>query len=400
MIEPVKSFDGFNVTFNTGESCNLACTYCYEVNKKNTKLDVEYAKKFIDLILSDPDIISIEGQRDDWILYNGLILDFIGGDSLMFPDLIEQILKYYIKESHRLNHRWKDRWRVSISTNGTLFGRPDVRRFLEKWKNVISLSVSIDGCPAIHDKNRIYPDGKGSMNDIIKNFDWYREVFPLGSLVTKSTLNKDSIPYLFDSLVFMHKDLGLKYINQNFIFENADLQEKDLEEFDKQMEICTNYVYQHKDDLFWGMLDKRFFHALSYEKNTELNPNTSWCGSGAMPALSVDGKIYPCFRFLPHTQETKIDMSVGDIWNGITKKENFVCIRNQTREKISPEKCKQCPIESACAWCIAGSYSEKGVPFRQTYICDIIKIQAKWAILYWNRVYKERGEKYEPRTIL
>ena len=53
MKDPIAEFQGFNITFNTGEACNLACKYCYEVNKKQTKLPLEYAQKFIDLILSE-----------------------------------------------------------------------------------------------------------------------------------------------------------------------------------------------------------------------------------------------------------------------------------------------------------------------------------------------------------
>lgn len=392
MIKPISQFDGLNITFNTGEACNLACTYCYEVNKKNTVLEFEYAKKFIDIILSDEDIVAVEGTEYSWITKKGVVLDFIGGDSLMFPDLIEQIIFYFVKRTHQLNHRWRDNWRVSISTNGTLFSNPRVRRLLERWKKVMSISVSIDGCPEIHNKNRIYNDGRGTMDDIIKNLPWFRSVFPEASTSTKSTLNKDSIPYLYKSLVFMHEKLGLKHINQNFIFEDMSLSEEDLEEFDKQMEKCIDYVYEKRNDLYWGMIDKRFYDAVSFEENCIARPLSGWCGSGAMPALSVEGKIYPCFRFLPHTQEKNIDMSVGDVWNGITKKENFICIRNQTREKISPEQCRSCEIESSCAWCIAGAYSEKGKPFRQTYICDVQKIQAKWSKIYWDRYYKENKD--------
>lgn len=384
MINNIKDFVGLNITFNTGEDCNLACTYCYEVNKKKTTLSLEYAKKYIDLVLTEHDPINVVNTDKEWILNQGLILDFIGGDALMHPKLVEDILKYFILKSHQLNHRWKDRWRVSISTNGTLFENEEVRKFVEKWKDNLSIGVSIDGCPEIHDKNRIYVDGKGSMETIRKWWPWFRSLYPDAN--TKSTLNKDSIPYLYKSLKYMHEDMDLHYINQNFIFEDMHLEQSDIEELDRQMEECVEYVLEHKDDLYWSMIDKRLSDSKSYNENIKEHPNKGWCGSGAMPALSPDGKIYPCFRFLPHTQASDIDMSVGDIWNGFNRKENFVCIRNQTREVISPSKCKECNIESGCAWCIAGAYSEKGIPFRGTYICEVQKIQDKWSKIYWSKI--------------
>ncbi len=384
MKTPLSEFSGLNVTFNTGEACNLACTYCYEVNKKQTRLPLEYAKRFIDILLSETDIVGLEGSQFERLMHQGLILDFIGGDSLMDPKLLEDIMDYFKMRTRLLRHRWRDNWRISISTNGTLFGREDVRSFLEKYKETVSLSISVDGCPAIHDKNRPFPDGSGSMKVIEEHLPWLKDYVGCSRLSTKSTLNKDSIPYLFESLKYM-VNLGFIYINQNFIFEDMGLSEEDYKLLDEQMALCVDYMLTLDDSIYWGMIDKRFLDATNYETNCAAHPNTGWCGSGAMPALSVEGKIYPCFRFLPHTQGSGVDMSVGDIWEGITRKENFACIRSKTREVISPEKCKSCDIESACSWCIAGSYSERGEGFRQTYICDITKMQAKWAKIYWSR---------------
>lgn len=384
MIKSMEQFQGLNITFNTGEACNLACKYCYEVGKKQTVLSLDYAKKFIDLLLTTEDPIGAKGTDFDWIYDNGLILDFIGGDALMHPDLVEDILEYFIVQAHKLNHKWKDNWRGSISTNGTLFSKPEVKRFIEKWYENVSIGVSIDGCPELHDLNRIYVDGSGTLKDIEKDWEWFSSYYPIRS--TKSTLSKASIPYIYKSLVYMHEVLKITQINQNFIFEDMHLEQTDLDELDRQMEISVEYVLKHKDDLYWSMIDDRFNHSLCYADNIKQNPNKSWCGSGAMPALSPDGKIYPCFRFLPHTQEKKVDMSVGDIWNGFSRKENFCHIRSQTREIISEDKCKKCDIESSCSWCIAGSYSETGKAGRQSYICEATKIQAKWSKIYWSKI--------------
>ena len=40
------------VTFQVTDACNLACKYCYQINKGHRKMSFEVAKKFIDLILS------------------------------------------------------------------------------------------------------------------------------------------------------------------------------------------------------------------------------------------------------------------------------------------------------------------------------------------------------------
>lgn len=389
MIAPQEQFEGLNITFNTGESCNLACTYCYETCKKPTILDFDIARRFIDLLLEDPDPVLVKGTDLEWLLKKGIVLDFIGGDALMVPDLVDSILDYWVYKTRLTGSHWKDNWRASISTNGTLFENDKVQRLIVKWHKNLSVGVSIDGCPEIHDKNRVFKDGSGTIQVIQKTWHWYRSLYP--NAETKSTLNRNSIPYLYKSLKFLHEELQLNYINMNFIFEDMGLQESDLKMLDEQMALCTDYVLEHRKDLYWSMIDKRFFESMPYSWKCQKDPNTSWCGSGSMPALAPNGKIYPCFRFLPASQPLGVDLSVGDVWTGFSRKENFLFIRGLCREEISPEKCKQCNIESSCAWCIAGSFAEKGYPYRQTYICEPQKLIDKWAKIYWKRY----NEKYD-----
>jgi len=384
MIDKIGHFQGVNITFHVTEDCNLRCKYCYECNKRPRTLPLEYGEKFIDLLLRDKKALTIilGDLRDS--LPSNVILDFIGGDALMHPKLCDDILSYFSFQSVLLRHPWANRWRASISTNGTLFGKPGVKDFLEKWKGCISLGVSIDGCPEIHDKNRVTVSGKGSMNLIMKEWDWYTKYVSKELLSTKATCNRDSILYLYKSLKFMHEDLGINQINMNFIFEDMDLTEKDYKELDKQYEKCVEYILEHHDDLYVSMFDLNRMALSSPMKDKD----KGWCGSGSMPCLSVNGHIYPCFRFCPVStkilkKETNTGYSVGNIWNGWTNLVRFTEIQNCTREKISPPKCFDCNVESGCSWCIAGGFSETGVLHRQTHICEIHKLQTKWARVYW-----------------
>jgi uncharacterized protein len=117
-----------------------------------------------------------------------------------------------------------------------------------------------------------------------------------------------------------------------------------------------------------------------------------------MPCLSINGNIYPCFRFAPHTMSSRdLDFHVGDVWNGFDHKEKFKEVRSQTREKISDEECLNCPVESTCSWCIGGSFADKGCFYRGKNICKVHKIQSKWAHAYWEEYKKLEGnEEYSP----
>ena len=386
LIKAIESYNGFNITFQVTEDCNMACTYCYEVNKKPTTLSLDNARKFIDIILTDKDPINAIGTDSEWILSQGLIIDFIGGDALMVPELCDAILSYFQYKAYELNHRWKDRWRCSISTNGTLLGEPRVQKFLNKYKGNLSLGISLDGCPEIHDKNRVFKNGKGSFSTIKENWDWYLN-YAGDTANTKATLNKDSIPYIYESIKYLHENLGLKYINMNFIFEEMNLQTYDYWEIEHQFYLSIDYIYEHRHDLHVNMFSEEFGIG---NPMTESSKCQGWCGAGSMPCLTVNGKIYPCFRFVPNTMTSEaFDLNVGDVETGFSRKENFELVRQQTRDLISPETCRTCETESTCAWCIGGAFSANGHFSRTISLCTIKKLINKYSRLYWNRFYNK-----------
>ena len=389
MIPGIKQYEGMEITFQVTEDCNLRCKYCYEVDKKPGDLPFEYAQKFIDIMLTDDDPIGVKGTADASLSNRGLILDFIGGDALMVPDLLDQILRYYQYKAISLEHKWAYRWKASISTNGTLFGDSKVRDFMMEYKDNLHVGVSVDGCPEIHDKNRVWKDGRGTMKDIQKWWDWYLEWNGIDTAATKATCNRDTILYLSKSIKFLHDEMRLRHININFIFENMHLTENDLKQLDAEMEKSVNYILEHRHDLHVSMFDKHFGIG-----GPPIALDKGWCGAGSMPCLSINGKIYPCFRFSPNTMHNRnLDFYVGDIWNGLNHKERFTQVREQTRGNISPQKCLECPVESACAWCIGSAFAEKGEFYRQTNICEVHKLQSKWARKYWEEYDKLEGTK-------
>jgi len=397
MINDIPQFEGLSCTINTTEDCNLRCKYCYEINKKPLKIDLDKCYRFIDLVLDDPDPVGVKGTDMEWV-YDGRVFDFIGGDSLMNVDLLEDIFKYINTRWGLLENKPVNGWRASLSTNGTLFSRPEVRAFCEKWHENLSLGVSIDGCPEIHDANRVFPDGTGSMAEILKNWDWFRKWFPRESRQTKATCARNTIPWLYKSLKWMHEELGLYWVHQNFIMEDTGCTEEDYKELDHQLELCTEYCLDHSDEIYWSMLDRNNFYIdpndpKSYEKDEDFYTKGR-CGSGCMPTLSIQGNIYPCFRWLPHTQNGgEGAMCVGNVWDGFNHKENFKKVTdgairaNCTRDP----KCLDCIYEKACPYCIGGCYAEFGDFIRTTYICEITKLQCKWTKIYWDEYDRRKN---------
>lgn len=383
MLNPVPEVKGMVVTINVTTDCNLRCKYCYETGKAHGVIKKDYYEKFIDqLLLGQIPVHATETIQS--VVDSGFRLDLLGGDALMYPEVCDDILQYFTRRLIELDHPRKTDIQVNVCSNGTLFGSEPVRRFLTKWRGILQVEVSIDGTPALHDLNRVYKDGRGSMDTILRDWPWFKATFPTGSQYTKSTLSKGSIPYMYDSLVYMHETMGLKYIYQNFIMEDMGLEDADLRMIDEQMSMCLEYVLIHRDELYWSMMDRR------YERTSNPGasmPNQGWCGSGAMPTLGLDGKIYLCPHWLPLCMSSCVDMSIGSVDEGITRPWLSQYIQdNSMRPVVSAGlECESCGHESACPYCIAGAYDEFKEFKRTTHICEVTKMQHKWAKEYWRR---------------
>ena len=70
-------------TFQVTEACTLACSYCYQGSKSPKIMTLDTAKKYIDTIFNE--------FKDNKL---AIILDFIGGEPLLQPDLISDIIDY------------------------------------------------------------------------------------------------------------------------------------------------------------------------------------------------------------------------------------------------------------------------------------------------------------------
>ena len=132
MIAPSDTFQGMNCTVCTTYDCNLRCVYCYEICKHKSEITMDKVYKFIDRLIEDDDPIGATGTRDAWISKTGMVMDFIGGDSFMQPEIIDKAVTYLQYKLVMTDHPWKNNWRASISSNGTLFANPEVQKVIEK----------------------------------------------------------------------------------------------------------------------------------------------------------------------------------------------------------------------------------------------------------------------------
>lgn len=374
----------FNVTFQVTDACNLCCSYCYQINKGNHVMPLKVAQKFIDLLIENN---SDTQQYIDTRACDAITIEFIGGEPFLEVELIDQIMEYFLKKVIEENHPWQYNWRISISSNGTLYFKPEVQKFIQKWNKHLSLGISIDGNKQLHDSCRVFPDGSGSYDMAIKAVHHYRDYFH-GEIGSKMTLAPENIQYTFEALKGLINE-GYKSIYLNCIFEKG-WTEKHATILYNQLKELSNYILENKldDKLYISMYDNQLF------KPKDIADSQNWCGgNGAMISLDWKGDIYPCIRYMESSLGNDIEpIIIGNVNDGImTDAKCRNCIKQLkavNRISQSTQECLDCPIAEGCAWCQAYNYQDSGdFNHRATYICIMHKARALANVYYWNLLY-------------
>ena len=175
-------FKTFQVLTNL--DCNLRCRYCYEYTKNRGKNNPDTVKKYLTTILNNEDVIKNIKETS---------IDFIGGESLLYPKELSEYIDLIISMCKEQTPN------ISLTTNGTLFNRDDVREFITTYGKYISLCISIDGIKKCHNLNRVDAHGNGSYDSIIEQLDFIKTYIPKCKLSVKATFNHDTIKYYKES---------------------------------------------------------------------------------------------------------------------------------------------------------------------------------------------------------
>jgi uncharacterized protein len=138
------------------QKCNLGCTYCYAKggefggSPKNMPLDTALAA--VDLMLAETE----PAER--------INLAFLGGEPLINRSVLRQTTQYAQERAAGRGQQIG----FSITTNGTLV-TPDDCDFFDTFG--FSVTVSLDGSRAAHDRQRPFKAGRGSFDTIVRRLE-------------------------------------------------------------------------------------------------------------------------------------------------------------------------------------------------------------------------------------
>lgn len=157
IIEPLRSF-----VFKVATRCNLDCTYCYEYRMGD------------DSWKRQPHFTSLETVKvfatrvREHVLKHGLEMvtfSFHGGEPLLAgPAFFRQAVSI-IRD--RLGSETKCTF--GIQTNGTLITEEVIDIFSREQ---IGIGLSFDGPELVNNRHRIYANGNGSFDDVLRGARW------------------------------------------------------------------------------------------------------------------------------------------------------------------------------------------------------------------------------------
>lgn len=367
--------DAMNYSFTVTQNCNLACKYCYECKNNNSRMEFETAKRAVDFALS-------HGTN-----FSAVRFDFMGGEPLLEIGLIDKIVDYIKFRLYEEKHKWFGHCGFDLTTNGVLYDIEPVQKFIKKNINTLNISLTIDGTKEKHDMNRVFKNGQGSFDSVVKNVPLWLSQFPNAG--TKVTFASADLKYLKDSIIFLNS-LGIKEIVATLVNEDVW---NDGDDIIYEEQLCQLAEYMIDNDcpaefsggIFTGTT------GLPYNKDRlKLN----WCNCGENNfEIDFKGNLYPCIRFLPFAMSKDNNRAVGNIDKGVdyNKLRPFEALNFANQSSM---KCLECPVANGCSWCVGNNYNKNkhnSVFGRETAICKMHKARARANDYYWARMKNDKG---------
>lgn len=274
--------------YNIGTTChtyianNVAVHNCYETHKGNSFMSFETAKKFIDLLLSG------EKGMDKYInpdISPAVVIEFIGGEPFLAIDLMDEIMDYWMDRTTELMHPWADKYMISICSNGVAYFEPKVQKFLEKHKNHMSFSVTIDGNKELHNACRVYAGTDIGCYDeaVAAAKDWMDRGYYMGS---KVTLAPSNIQYMYDAIMHM-VDMGYNEVLANCVYEAEWTNEDALLFYEQGKKLADEFLERDLDfenEFYCSLYEENYFHPKD-EDDVE-----NWCFPAGTMILTPNGE--------------------------------------------------------------------------------------------------------------
>jgi uncharacterized protein len=346
-IEAPKSVPVKAISLAVAQKCNLGCTYCYA--EQGTfggaagNMPPNVAKAAID------QLIDAAGPGET------LTLAFMGGEPLVNRKTLHASTRYAADTAAARGIRIG----FSMTTNATLLREDDIALFQEYG---FTLTISLDGLGATHDRLRPYRSGNGSFETVAKNVRALLAVedrrYRVLARVTVTPENLDVAEIMTGLL-----DMGFDSIMFSPMLSAPSGKDEMLAaDLDRLLDQLIRCGENFREALRRGRIlpisnvIKTLQRIHSYER--EQYP----CGAGGgYMGASADGGLYACHRFVNDDEGL-----MGNVFSGVDRDRQSSWLDNRHLQKQSP--CGSCWARYLCSGSCHYEAIKRGRP-----ACDYIR---------------------------
>lgn len=315
-----------SLCLHISHDCNLRCGYCFagsgNFGGDRSMMSVEVGRQAIDFLITH------SGTR------RNSEIDFFGGEPLMNFDVVKEIVAYGKQQADRHNKQLN----FTLTTNALLLDE-DITQYLNE--NGISVVLSLDGRPEVHDRMRPDCGGGGSYAHVQPKISRLVESRNNEGYYVRGTFTKLNTD--FDADVLHMADLGYKQLSvepvvgdgQDYAFAEHDLPAL----FAAYDRLTEAYLARQREGRPFG-----FFHFnLDIDHGPCVAKRLSGCGAGhEYFAVTPTGDLYPCHQFVGREE-----YKMGDVWQGVVN--NALAQQFRRTHIFNKQDCPECWARYYCS---------------------------------------------------
>ncbi len=358
------------------QKCNLRCKYCvYSESYPGVRgynpqdMSEDTALKVIDLYFS----LLREGRA--YNPYREPSIGFYGGEPLLSFELIKTCITHVVENYKDFNPYFV------MTTNSTLLSE-DMVAFLSKYNCEIVLSI--DGPKEEHDRNRVFPDGKGSFDIImekVKSMGGGLKAYSQSVHDLKTDIGKvheffcgDDVPILSGADLVSSK-IPNTYYDRFSVSDQKMHEERLAKMYDYQIEkVKREGGRKRKRDgkdkvsLYDLNLMNLIVSILSRRIGKYKDPYVPYTGSG-IPGFKL---FADAFGFLHICERTFGDASIiGDVESGLDY-EKILGILQSLRSETTA--CESCVAKNMCSLCYV-TFASGPLINRDPAVCEDVQMR-------------------------
>lgn len=328
------------------QECNLNCRYCYERFKSSRRMTFETARRIIE---RERDICAANE------IYQGLEIDFMGGEPLMNFELIKEIVEWV--ETGCLN--------IPVicfaSTNGTLLTE-EMKNWFAQHRDMVWLSLSYDGDSSMQSENR-----GDSANNV--DLEFFRRTWPEQGV--QMTLSRRTVRDFASGILALQRRGIVVTVS---LAQGEDWTREDANHYNRELDTLAAAYLQHPE----LSPVSRLMRMVWMEEGSGAHRQRKFCGSGLhMMTYDTDGTAYGCHLFTP--------LVLGD------KARPIDGIDLTCDEAVADPRCSNCILRNYCATCAGFNYRYRGSPARRDFsFCLMQLAEAKASCEFQMRLLASR----------